>query len=877
MGSQLYMTRLLLLPPKPSLRWFPFQHSVPFRTATTFAASQSFSTYNRTFSHIFQECSRQRATFAGKQTHAQMIISGFEPTVFVTNCLIQMYINCSCFNYADKVFDRMPQRDTVTWNAMISRHSMVGDLSKAQMVFDLMPNRDVISLNTLMSGYLRNGDHTQAIEIFVKMGKEDVSFDRTSFAVLLKICSALDDFGLGLQVHGLVTKMGLIMDMMIGTAVVDMYAKCKRLDDAVCFFSDMSEKNSVAWSALIAGHVQNNQLFDGLQLFKKMQNEEVDVCQSTYATLFRSCAGLSYLSFGSQLHGHTLKTNFASDIIVGTSTLDMYAKCDKLIEARKVFNLLPIRTLQSHNALIVGYARGNEKFEALRLFHLLIKSGLGFDEITLSGVFSACAGVKGLSLGTQIHAIAIKTPFKSNITVANAVLDMYGKCGGPFEARRQFDEMELRDAVSWNAIIAAYEKNGLTEETLTLFFEMIRSEMEPDEFTYGSVMKVCATKQALQHGEEIHGRLIKSGLGFHSFVGSSVVDMYCKCGELEEAEKLHDRMNEQTIVSWNSMISGFSMHERSEEAQNFFSKMLSKEGVQPDNFTYATVLDICANMATIGLGKQIHAQIIKQDLLSDAYIISTLVDMYSKCGNLEASTLAFEKAPKRDMVTWNAIICGLAQHGFAAEALQVFKGMERAGVLPNHSTFLAVLRACVHMGLVEKGLHYFNMMREKYGLEHQIEHYSCMVEILGRAGRATDALMVIQEMPFTADDVTWRTLLSTCKMNGNVEVAEVAANSLLQMDATDSATYILLCNVYADAGMQERVADLRKEMRFGCLKKEPGCSWVEVNSEVHMFLVGDKAHPRCTDIYTNLDLLTSDMKLAGYEMDGEFAPISICI
>lgn len=843
-----------------------------FRTATTVAATQTPSPYKQTFCHIFQECSSRRALCVGKQAHARMVTSGFEPTVYVTNCLIQMYIRCSEFNYADKVFGSMPKRDVVTWNAMIFRYSTVGDLRNAQMIFDFIPERDVISWNSMISAYLQNGDYQKSFEVFGEMRREGIAFDSATFVVILKTCSALENDGLGMQVHGLGIKFGLVMDVVTGTAILDMYAKCKRLDDSMYFFSEMPEKNTVTWSALIAGYVQNNQLVDGLEIFKKMQNEGVGVSQSAYASVFRSCAGLSNLRFGSQLHGHALKTNFGSDIIVGTSTLDMYAKCNKLVDAQKVFNLLPIHNLQSYNALIVGYARGNERFEALRLFWLLVNSGLGFDEVSLSGVFSACAGIKGHLQGVQVHALAIKSPFYSSISVANAILDMYGKCGVPFEAHRVFDEMEVRDAVSWNAIIAAYEQNGFTEETLLLFVLMLRSGMEPDEFTYGSVMKVCAAQQTLHYGMEIHSRIIKSGMGFDPFVGSSVVDMYCKCAKLEDAEILHDRLQEQGTVSWNSMISGFSLHEKSEEAQTIFSKMLG-EGIQPDNFTYATVLDICANMATVGLGKQIHAQIIKQELLLDAYIVSTLVDMYSKCGNLQDSRLMFEKAPNRDHVTWNAIICGYAQHGLAEEALQMFAHMELEDITPNHSTFLSVLRACVHMGLVEKGFHYFNLMLEKYGLEPQIEHFSCMVEILGRAGQVTDALNLVQEMPFDPDDVIWRTLLSTCKMHGNVEVAEVAANSILQLDPEDSSTYILLSNIYATAGMWKRVAELRKVMRFGSLKKEPGCSWIEVNSEVHMFVVGDKAHPKCTEIYMNLELLISEMKLAGYELDdGEFTP-----
>ncbi|KAL3629498.1 hypothetical protein CASFOL_026720 [Castilleja foliolosa] len=850
------------LKPRPPFFLFKASPSLFFGTVSTFAPKNQQTTpfYKKTFSHIFQECAKERALEPGKQAHARMITHGFKPTIFVANCLLQTYIKCSRLECASKVFDRMSERDTVSWNALISRYSGSGQLGSAQSIFDSMPERDVISWNSLISCYLQNGNFSKAVDIFLMMGRDDfVDYDETTFAVVLKACSGLEDYAFGHQVHAVVVKSGFEDDVVTGSAILDMYAKCKSLEESLQFFDSMPVKNWVSWSAIIAGCVQNNEHANGLHLFKEMQREGVGVSQSIYASVFRSCASLSNSRFGCQLHGHALKNNFGADTIVGTAMLDMYAKCDCLINARKVFDLLPNHNLQSHNALITGYARSDRGFEGLRLFLLLLKSGLGFDEISLSGAFSACSVIKGHLEGIQVHGLAIKSPLCNNICVANAILDMYGKCGALWEARKIFDEMEIRDAVSWNTVIAAYEQNK-NEETPLLFVSMLRSRMEPDEFTFGSVLKACAGERALGYGKEIHGRVIKSGMGLDSFVGSVLVDMYCKCGVVDEAEKLHEKMEEQTLVSWNAIISGFSSIEQSDGAQNFFSRMLEM-GIKPDNFTYATVLDTCSNVANVGLGKQIHAQIIKQDLQSDVYIISTLVDMYSKCGNMQDSVLMFEKSSKRDFVTWNAMACAYAHHGHGYEALRIFEQMKVEKVSPNHATFVAVLRACAHVGLVDEALLYFSLMKTEYKLEPQLEHYSSMVDILGRSGRLSEALKLIEEMPFEADDVIWRTLLSICRMNGNVEVAEKAASALLKLDPQDSSAYVLLSNVFADAEMWGEVSKMRRIMRVGGMKKEPGCSWIELQSEVHMFLVGDTAHPRCEEIYENLNLLKGEMKM----------------
>lgn len=829
----------------------------------------------KTFSIMFQECSNERALNPGKQAHARMLISGFFPTIFVTNCLIQMYIRCSSFDDAVKVFNHMPQKDTVTYNAMIFGYAGCQKMATARYIFDSMLERDVVSWNSIISGYLQNGDYQKPVDLFLDMRRLDLLVDPTTLAVILKACSSLEDLDFGVQIHAIAIKMGYIYDVVPGSALIDMYAKCKGLDDSLQFFNEMPEKNWVSWSAIIAGCTQNDQLLIGLKLFKEMQKEGLGISQSTYASIFRSCAGLSALKLGSQLHAHALKSDLKSDVIVGTATLDMYSKCDSILDARKLFNSMRYHSLQSYNAIITGYARNNHGIEPLHLFKLLMKSGLGFDEISLSGAFSACSTIKRHLEGSQLHGIAIKSSYLiSNICVANALVDMYGKCEALNEACMVFDDMVRRDSVSWNSIIAAHEQNDNNEETLSLFVSMLRLGMEPDEFTYGSVLKACAGNQALNFCMEIHTRVIKSKIGFDSFLGSVLIDTYCKCGMMEEAEKLHNRIEEQTTISWNSIISGFSLQKQSEASQKFFSWMLEM-GLEPDNFTYATMLDTCADMANIGLGRQIHSQIIKRELTSDVYITSTLVDMYSKCGIMEESHLVFQKAFKRDFVTWNSLLCGYAHHGLAEEALKVFEKMQRENVRPNHTTFLSVLRACAHIGLVDKGLFYFDSMLKDYGLDPQVEHYSCMVDIIGRSGRVDQALKLIYNMPLEADCVVWRTLLSVCKIIGNVEVAEIAAKSILELDNEDSSTYVLLANIYANANMWEKVSKMRKTMKYNRLKKEPGCSWIEVKDEVHTFLVGDKAHPRWNEIYAELGVLLGEMKSVGYAPHGGFLLIDI--
>lgn len=762
----------------------------------------------------------------------------------------------------------------VSWNALIAGNANNGSMKMAQNLFEEMPERDVISWNSIISGYNQKEDLCESIYLFLEMIHTDVTPDRTTFAIVLKACTLLKFFDLGIQLHGLVAKSGLDLDVVTGSALLDMYAKCGFFCDSIQFFHEMPNKNQVSWSTIISGCVQNEKYIYGLDLFVQMQQSGYGTSQSAYASVFRSCATLASLTLGRVFHAHAMKNNFGYDIVVGTAIVDMYAKCSSLDCALRAFWSFHKPAIQTWNAMLVGFARNECGLEAIELFRLMVRSNVGFNEITLSGVIGACADIKASLPGPQIHSIVIKSGFSSNASVANAILDFYGKCKLLLEASCVFEEMGKRDVVSWNAIMTSLEQNGQPDDTLVCFNKMLRLGVEfsmlPDDFTYGSVIKACAGLKSLDLGVGVHGKIIKSGLGFDTFVGCALVDMYCKCGMISEALKLHARIGMQQLVSWNAIISGFSVQNQSEEAQTLFLKML-ESGLKPDNFTYATVLDSCADLAMAGLGRQIHTRTLKQNMIGDVYVASTLVDMYAKCGDLKDALSMFDRMPNRDLVSWNAIVCGYALHGHGSEAISMFERMQRENVEPNHATFVSILRACGHVGLYDAGIYYFNLMRSWYGLEPQLEHYSCMVDIVGRSKGPFEALEIINNMPIEPDSIIWRVLLSVLKVRkghaAELAVAELAAQKVLLTDPEDSSAYVLLCNIYGGKGEWAEVSRVRKLMRENGLKKEPGYSWIEVGSEMHAFVAGDVNHPRIGELHEVLGMLIGEMGELRHELE----------
>eukprot|EP01018_Ginkgo_biloba_P009890 Gb_09361 [translate_table: standard] len=588
-----------------------------------------------------------------------------------------------------------------------------------------------------------------------------------------------------------------------------------------------------------------------------------------YDSLLHDCVNMKALEHGKEIHAHMIRTEFMPDIFLWNKLISMYAKCGSLVYARQVFDKIPERDTVSFNGMISGYAQNGHVQEALELFRQLNMSGMEPNHFTLSSVLKVCACVAALQQGEQVHTQMIKTGLDSDVFVGSTLVDMYAKCTRIKDSRQVFDKLVKLDIVSWNVMITAYTLNGHDEDALKCFCQMQWKGMKPDHFTFTSVIGVFSNPKALELGRQVHVCIIKTGLESELPVGNALVTMYAKCGSIEDARKLFWKMLKRNMVTWTAMVAGCTQNGQGEEAVKVFCQM-QRVGMKANEFTFASVLRSYASLAVLDQGRQVHAHIMKTGFELDVSVGNALVDMYSKCGSIEDSHKVFNIMQKRDVVSWTVIIVGCAQHGHGQEALKLFEQMQREGMKPDDVTFLGVLSACSHVGLVQEGRQFFDSMTQIHGIKPRMEHYACIVDLLGRAGQLNEAEDFINKMAIGSDALVWESLLGACTIHRNMELGKRAADRLLHLEPDRDAAYVLLSNIYAAAGKWDDKAKLRKMITERGLKKEPGCSWIEVKSKVHEFVATGRFHPQMEEINAMLGKLTEQMKDEGYVPDTRF-------
>ncbi|CAA7389834.1 unnamed protein product [Spirodela intermedia] len=512
-------------------------------------------------------------------------------------------------------------------------------------------------------------------------------------------------------------------------------------------------------------------------------------------------------------------------------------------------------------------------------------------------ILQTCLRRTSLRGAKQVHAIVLTAGASGDRFISNHLLNLYSKIGllqeavkvfafmprrnvmssniliGGFiqngdlqSARRVFDEMHERNVATWNAMVAGLTEFGLNEEGLDLFSQMHRQQLRADEFTLGSILRGCAGVKSALFGRQIHSLVAKSGFQSDLCVGSSLAHMYMKCGFPEEGEMALQSLPFLNVVACNTIVAGRAQNGDAEGALRHFSLMKSW-GVEPDKITFVSAVSSCSELATLGQGRQVHAQAVKAGVNSEVAVQSSLVSMYSKCGSLSDAAAVFCESGASDDVLWSAMIAAYGFHGHGRRAIEMFERMTMEGMEPNEVTFLAVLYACSHTGLKEEGRAVFNLMTSDYGLQPRLEHYTCMVDLLGRAGALGEAEGLIKFMPVEADAVIWKTLLSACKIHRETEMAKRVAKELLRLDPLDSASYVLLSNIHATAERWKDVSEVREAMRGMRVKKEPGISWLELKNKVHQFSTGDRSHQRWREIDGFLSELATKMKQRGYVPD----------
>lgn len=485
------------------------------------------------------------------------------------------------------------------------------------------------------------------------------------------------------------------------------------------------------------------------------------------------------------------------------------------------------------------------------------------------------------------------------------MVDVCDKTGQVEYASLLFQQVVQRNVFLYNAIIKAYANNSRYSLALILYKQMVsqisedeKNPMLPNKFTFPFVVKSCAGLLCVSLGRQVHAHVWKFGTKSHSITDNALLDMYMKCGSLEYARKLFEEMRQRDLVSWNGLLSGYARLGQMRKARELFEEMPDKSivswtvlisgyvrigcysealeifremqmlDIEPDEVSVISVLPACAQLGVLEIGKWIHIYSDKNGLSRSTGVCNALIEMYAKCGCIDPALQLFEKMMERDVVSWSTMIGGLANHGKAHEAIELFRDMQRARIEPNGITFLGLLSACVHAGFWNEGLKYFDSMIKDYLLEPKVEHYGCLVDLLGRSGLLDQALEVVKKMPMTPDSKIWGSLLNSCRIHCNVEIAIVAMEHLLEIEPDDIGNYVLLSNIYAEVGMWEGVSKIRKLIRSKSMKKTPGCSLIEVNNAVEEFVSGDDTKPCSKDLFSMLELLVSHQNVTNKDMIG---------
>ncbi|XP_015693126.1 putative pentatricopeptide repeat-containing protein At3g23330 [Oryza brachyantha] len=499
---------------------------------------------------------------------------------------------------------------------------------------------------------------------------------------------------------------------------------------------------------------------------------------------------------------------------------------------------------------------------------------------SLPAALKSCAALGLGALAASLHALAIRSGAFADRFTANALLNLYAKLphfhrpfgtdgsgsleSASFESMQKvFDEMLVRDAVSLNTLILGCAENKMHQEALSMVREMWKDGVKPDSFTLSSVLPIFAERADIKRGMVVHGFAVKNGLDNDAFVGSSLIDMYANCTQLDYSMKVFDSFSDCDAILWNSMLAGCAQNGSVEEALGIFRRM-RQAGVRPVPVTFSSLLPACGNLALSRLGKQLHAYLIRARFNDNTFISSSLIDMYCKCGNVSIARRVFNGIQSPDIVSWTAMIMGYALHGPATEAFVLFERMELGNVKPNHITFLAVLTACSHAGLVDKGWKYFNIMSDHYGIVPSLEHCAALADTLGRAGELDEAYNFISEMKIKPTSSVWSTLLRACRVHKNTILAEEVAKKIFELEPRSMGSHVILSNMYSASGRWNEAAHLRKSMRNKGIKKEPACSWIEVKNKLHVFVAHDKSHPWYDKIIDAMNVYSEQMIRQGY-------------
>ncbi|XP_010245169.1 PREDICTED: pentatricopeptide repeat-containing protein At1g53600, mitochondrial [Nelumbo nucifera] len=660
-------------------------------------------------------------------------------------------------------------------NSRITKYGRNGDLKEAEAIFNRMPFKNVISWTAMLTAYAENRKTEEARKLFDKMPERNTAS---------------------------------------WNAMITAYIRNNQIYKASELFSQMPERNPITHAAMITGFIQVGMVQEAEKVYFQMPPIGRDPVASN--ALLTGYLKLGELEKAVNVFGNM----YEKDIVSWSSLVDGYCKCGRIIDARELFEKMPERNVVSWTAMIGGYLKKGDFEDGLSLFLQMREGSVKVNSTTLTVIFEACASLNRFREGIQVHGLILSMGFEFDVFLGNSLITMYCRCGCLDAAYKIFELMEKKDIVSWNSLISGCVQNDRTEEAYMLFKKM------PDR---------------------------------DAVSWTSMIAGFSNKGKIEESVSLFKEMPEKDDIAWTAVISGFVSNGEFEKAFRWFIQMLQCS-ITPNALTLSSMLSASACLATLNQGLQIHAHAVKMNMETDLSIQNSLISMYAKCGNVDDAYQIFKGIDAPNLVSINSMITGFAQHGFGEEAITLFKNMQMKGYEPNEITFLGVLSACSHVGLVEEGLEFFKSMSTSYHIQPDLDHYTCMVDLLGRAGFLKEAVDLINSMPFKPHSAVWGALLSASRIHLNLDIAKLAAQQLIELEPNSATAYVVLSSMYSLVGQKKNEENLRIAKKLKGIRKNPGCSWVIINNKLNLFLAGDQSHVEFKEIKSMLRIIGEEIR-----------------
>ncbi|XP_024534057.1 pentatricopeptide repeat-containing protein At2g03380, mitochondrial-like isoform X1 [Selaginella moellendorffii] len=800
------------------------------RACTSLAAKEEFKLLSQ------EKLVKVAALEKGREVYVQAVESGSsDKDIFVANAALDMFLKCGSLEDARQVFERIQRPDVVSWTTLIAGYSENREPELALELFQRMQLQ-------------RCSPNGQALVAVVKACIALAAME-TGQKIDGKVVKT-QSLEKGMAIHAMaVSQFYYDADVFLASSLVEMYARCGSLLDARKVFDRIVSHDSVLWTALVLGYADNGEEEIALELFRCMNSRRCTPDCRTYVAALKACAGKAAREEGTEIYGKLVKRKslevaavlhaevaergLETDVFVASSLVDLYAKCWSMVEARRVFDRIPRhrRDVVLWTALTLGHAENGEEGVALDLVGEMQSQGSVPNWLTFVAALKACTGLAGkerelgnhgkkkfaaLERGRDVHSQAVKCCCDSNVFVASSLIDMYAHCGSMEEARRVFlGGAAPQHLVSWTSLVLGYARNGEEALALEAFTGLRPQGCVPDTRAIVAALKACIGLAEKEDGIQVDRNFVKlaaleKGMAVHSeaaakcpgdlkntFVASSLIDFYVKCGSMGDARRVFDTMPDLGLVLWSTLMLGYADDGEGDIALELY-KLVDKN-YTPDAQTLAAALTACARVVSLQAGKEIHSEIYRRGLEGDGVLATCLVDFYGKCGRTEEAQLVFDsRQGSWDVVTWTSLIAGYSRVGDTKVVFERFGAMVDEGLGPNHVTFVSVLTVCSRAGLVEKGRSVFAAMESRYGVKPSEEHYVCMVDLLGRARMLEEALEVVESRPRSG--MAWMVLLGACHKWRDVKHGRIAFEALVVLDPENSAAYDLMSNIYMSFG-----------------------------------------------------------------------------